>query len=243
MNHGNKNNREGLGRNCFARLHGGSDSELGQGEANPSPRGGNAPDGRSSQSHFLVPSGAAGRGVPVGGRVRAWSLEEGSRLSRKGASSRQHFTRSGGDDGISPRRGPVRLIVKSRRVPVALTEIEFPQTTSYGVVSTIKKRSVVYDYVLDEGERRIVEEVRQAAENSGLPLEVVDLGRAGPFSRIVSRLLRRLPGGPGPLPSHNQIRVTSTRPPPENQLHLSRPRVEGRKLVLLPAQVRSPDTD
>jgi len=101
---------------------------------------------------------------------------------------------------LSPGRGPVRLVVSSRRVPVALTEIEFSHTTAYGVVSRVKKRSIVYDYVLDEGERRILEEVRQAAENSGLPLEVLDIGRAGRFSRIVSRLLGRLPGA-GLLPS------------------------------------------
>lgn len=110
---------------------------------------------------------------------------------------------------MSPRRAPLRLIVKSRRVPVALTEFEFPHATSYGVVSTIKKRSIVYDYVLDEGERRILEEVRQAAENSGLPLEVVDLGRAGPFSRIVRRLVERLAGRLSPLPSSDQIRRAS----------------------------------
>ena len=107
-----------------------------------------------------------------------------------------------------PGRGPVRLIVRSRRVPVAVTEIELPYTTSYGVAKT-KKRLIVYDYVLDEGERRILEEVRQVAENSGLPLEVVDLGRAGPFSRIVSRLLKRLGEGPGLLPPRDQIRHAS----------------------------------
>ncbi len=105
---------------------------------------------------------------------------------------------------MSPGRGPVRLVVRSRRVPVALTEIEFSHTTAYGVVSRVKKRSIVYDYVLDEGERRILEEVLQAAENSGLPLEVVDIGRAGPFSRIVSRLLERLPGA-GLLPSRGRF--------------------------------------
>jgi hypothetical protein len=110
---------------------------------------------------------------------------------------------------MSPGRGPVRLIVKSRRVPVALTEIEFPQRTSYGVVSTIKKRSIVYDYVLDEGERRIVAEVRQAAENSGLPLEVVDVGKAGTLSRIVRRLLMRPIKRPGLLPSGDQMHRVS----------------------------------
>jgi len=142
---------------------------------------------------------------------------------------------------LSPGRGPVRLVVSSRRVPVALTEIEFSHTTAYGVVSRVKKRSIVYDYVLDEGERRILEEVRQAAENSGLPLEVVDIGRAGPFSRIISRLLERLPGA-GLLPSRGQIRATSIRQPPEYQLRQSRPGVECREFVLLPAQMRSPDT-
>src|SRR5437870_416265 len=209
MTHGNKNNREGLGRDRFARLHRGRDSELGQGEADPSPREGTAPHGRGSQTHFLVPSDAAGPRVPVGGRVRAWPLEEGSRLSRRCTSGRRPLTVSGGDDGMSPGRRPVRLIVKSRRVPFALTEIEFPQTTSYGVVSTIKKRSIVYDYVLDEGERRIVDEVRQAAENSGLPLEVVDVGRAGTLSRIVRRLLVRPTERPGLLPSGDQMHRVS----------------------------------
>ena len=109
---------------------------------------------------------------------------------------------------MSPGRRPVRLIVKSRRVPFALTEIEFPQTTSYGVVSTIKKRSIVYDYVLDEGERRIVDEVRQAAENSGLPLEVVDIGREGTLSRIVRRLLVRPTERPGLLHSGDQMHAS-----------------------------------
>src|SRR5436309_16059877 len=86
MTHGNKNSRNGLGRDRFARLQGGRDTEFGQGEADPSSRGGIAPHGRSSQSHLLMPSGAAGRRVPVGGRVRALAREEGSRMSRKGAS-------------------------------------------------------------------------------------------------------------------------------------------------------------
>ena len=110
---------------------------------------------------------------------------------------------------MSSGRGPVRLIVKSRRVPVAITEIEFPHTTSYGFVSKVKKKSIVYDYVLDEGERRTLGEVRQAAENSGLPLEVVDLGRAGAFSRIVRRILERLAERPRLLPSGDQIRRAS----------------------------------
>ncbi len=97
-------------------------------------------------------------------------------------------------------RGPVRLVVRSRRVPVALTEVEFSHTSSYGVAYNTKKRLIVYDYVLDEGERRILEEVRRAAENSGLSLEVVDLGRAGPFRRIASRLLERLAEGPRIFP-------------------------------------------
>ncbi len=102
---------------------------------------------------------------------------------------------------MSAGRRMVTLIVKSRRVPVAITEFEFPHTSSYGFVSKVKKRSIVYDFVLDEGERRILEEVRQAAENSGLPLEVVDLGRAGLSSRIVRRLLERLAERPGLSPS------------------------------------------
>ena len=106
---------------------------------------------------------------------------------------------------MSPGRGPVRLIVKSRRVPVAIAEFEFPHTSSYGFVSKVKKRLIVYDFVLDEGERRILEEVRQAAENSGLPLEVVDLGRAGLFSRIVRRLLERLAERSRLLPSGDHI--------------------------------------
>ena len=93
---------------------------------------------------------------------------------------------------MSPGRGPIRLVVTSRRVPVAVTEFELPYMTPYGIASKTKKRSIVYDYVLDEGERRIVEEVRWSAGKSGVSLEVVDLGKAGPLRRVFRSLLDRL---------------------------------------------------
>jgi hypothetical protein len=108
---------------------------------------------------------------------------------------------------VSPNGGPIRVVVRSRRVPVALTEFGLPSyATHYGLAYSVKKRSIAYEYVLDEEETRIVEEVRQAAERSGLAVEVVDLGRAGPLSRLFRRLLERLAGGPKLLLSQNQVR-------------------------------------
>jgi hypothetical protein len=58
-----------------------------------------------------------------------------------------------------------------------------------GLLSTSTNvRSLVYDYVLDEGQQRLLDEAKRLASASCLPLEVVDLGRSSLLQRAVSRL-------------------------------------------------------
>ena len=91
---------------------------------------------------------------------------------------------------MTPKGERMRLVVRSRRVPIGLTEFEIPSyTTQYGVVSKVRRRTVVYGYELKEEERRILEDLRHAAETSGVDLEVIDVGRSGAWSRVFRRLL------------------------------------------------------
>ncbi len=106
---------------------------------------------------------------------------------------------------MSSRRTPIRVVVQSRKVPVGLTEVVLPYTTSYGLTFQTTKRMIRYDYVLDEGDREILEEVREAAESSGVPLEVIDLGKAGPVTRILRTLLKMVVEEAGVLPARGQI--------------------------------------
>ncbi len=109
---------------------------------------------------------------------------------------------------MSPRGGQIRVVVRSRRIPVALTEFELPSyATLYGFAHQAKRKSIAYEYVLEEEEKRILEEVRDVAQRSGVGLEVIDLGRAGLLSRIFRRLFH-LSTVPTPVLPRDQILCT-----------------------------------
>ncbi len=106
---------------------------------------------------------------------------------------------------MSSRRAPIKMVVQSRKVPVGLTDVVLPYTSSYGLTFQTKKRTIRYDYILDEGDRRVLDEVREAAESSGVPLEVIDLGKVGPLTRILRTLLKRVVGEARVLPARGQV--------------------------------------
>jgi len=82
--------------------------------------------------------------------------------------------------------------VKSRKIPVAVTEIELPYITLHGITSRVRRRSVVYDYVLSEDEKKVLQEVRKSLGNSRVPIEVFDIGKAGLLARLFRRILESL---------------------------------------------------
>ena len=86
--------------------------------------------------------------------------------------------------------GKLRVFVRSRKVPVGLTEFTRPVMNGLWILSQSSARAVVYESVLDESQAKLLEEARRLSDSSGLDLEVVDLGKMGLFRRLFwSRLI------------------------------------------------------
>ena len=92
--------------------------------------------------------------------------------------------------------GKVRVVVRSTRVPVGLTQFTMPLTqftvsgsSPAGFPMNTQVRSMVFANVLDPAQQRLLEEARHLAEASCLDLEVVDLQKQNVLRRAVSRLL------------------------------------------------------
>ena len=101
--------------------------------------------------------------------------------------------------------GKVKVVVRSRRVPVRT--VEFSSRLNYiqgatspgnGVVPGFQtRRAVIYESVLDDEHRRAIEEGDRLACNLGLELEVIDQSRFGLFRRVLSSLGRDGSGNVG----------------------------------------------
>jgi hypothetical protein len=103
---------------------------------------------------------------------------------------------------LSSNQTKLRLYVQSRKVPVGLTEFSRATPLGYWYTAQSPVRAVVYEQVLDDAQKRLVEEARQLSCNAGITLEVVDLGRMSALrrtfvSRIVGRGLTAVASGPG----------------------------------------------
>jgi hypothetical protein len=86
--------------------------------------------------------------------------------------------------------GKLRVFVRSRKVPVGLTEFSMPTVTGSWILSQSPVRAVVYANVLDDAQESLVSEAQRLACSSGLDLEVVDLGKMGVLQRILwSRII------------------------------------------------------
>lgn len=86
--------------------------------------------------------------------------------------------------------GPVRLLVKSRRVAVGTTLIEDPVYTLFGTrVSLTQRRGIVFEQVYDEAQRKAIAEAKRLSCSLGLPLDVIDISSSGFFRRAISRIL------------------------------------------------------
>lgn len=86
------------------------------------------------------------------------------------------------------KRNSIQLVVRSQKIPVRIENLVVPMPN--GVDPTIKgtKSVVIYDYVLDRGQRHVVEETRELAQRHGLQLDVIDLA----LETLTTRILRRI---------------------------------------------------
>jgi hypothetical protein len=82
--------------------------------------------------------------------------------------------------------GKVRVMVRSRRVPVETAVIGRPIITPHGMFGTVPKRTIVYRTKFDQSDEEAIQEGRRLSSDLGLDLEVVDLSRLNPFRRLAS---------------------------------------------------------
>jgi len=87
--------------------------------------------------------------------------------------------------------GKVRVMVRTRKVPVGTAIVTKPMFTASGVfLGSSTSRVVLFDSRLDESQRTAIKEGRRLSRRLGLDLEVVDASKSNPFRRLLS-LVRR----------------------------------------------------
>ncbi len=86
------------------------------------------------------------------------------------------------------KRNSIQLVVRSQKVPVRIENLIVPMPNA--MYPTIKgtKSVVIYDYVLDRGQRHVLEETRELAQRYGVLLDVIDLAREALAKRILRRI-------------------------------------------------------
>lgn len=83
----------------------------------------------------------------------------------------------------------VRLLVRSRRVPTRIARYAVPVSIRGGLVFSEPREAVVYDYVLEEEQRELLDHARHLAESLGVRLEVIDTSRENFVARAFRSLL------------------------------------------------------
>jgi len=87
--------------------------------------------------------------------------------------------------------GRVRVLVRTRKVPVGTVDISTPTFSASGIFMGIKtKRAVLYGSSLDPEHQRAIDEGLRLSNSLGLPLEVVDTSKGSLFRRAVTSLSR-----------------------------------------------------
>ena len=86
--------------------------------------------------------------------------------------------------------GKVRVVVRSRKVPVGMTTFERPIFTSHGIFGKELRQAIVYKSIFDPRDEQALQDGRKLSSDYGLELEVVDLGKSSPIKRIALSLLR-----------------------------------------------------
>lgn len=85
----------------------------------------------------------------------------------------------------------IRIIVKSKKVPVRLFESNYGQSFALRSYSGETKRHVIFETVLDKEQEKLVSEARSLAEMLKVQVEVIDIGNENVAKRLYRALLRR----------------------------------------------------
>jgi hypothetical protein len=97
---------------------------------------------------------------------------------------------------MSP-EGKVRVLVRSKRVPVRIVTISRPTVSVGGLmVGTQTTRAFVYDTSYDDQYRRAIHAAKKLSCNLDLDFEIVDRSRSNPIRRLISALAGGHSGSP-----------------------------------------------
>jgi hypothetical protein len=97
-----------------------------------------------------------------------------------------------GESDLTTSNGKLQLVVRSKKVLARIERFDVPVIMQDGRVRFINKGTLkVYDYLFDEAQEEALREARDLASRSGMVLEVTDLTRQSPFTRIGRFLLAR----------------------------------------------------
>lgn len=81
--------------------------------------------------------------------------------------------------------GRVRIVVKSRRVPSRVIEVNTAHYLLFGNHFLESKRVVLYEWVLDDEYLKMIDEGRRLACALGLGVEIVDCSKLSLFRRML----------------------------------------------------------
>jgi hypothetical protein len=83
----------------------------------------------------------------------------------------------------------INVYVKSRKVPSRAVLLEYYSPSIIGIVKS-SRRSIEFEYWLDEAQQLMLEEAERVAQSTGIPIKVVDLSKLNFVFRLVRQILK-----------------------------------------------------
>jgi hypothetical protein len=108
--------------------------------------------------------------------------------------------------------GKMTVYIRSRNTIVATSTMHLPQSSNRltPIAFSVQKRIAVYERVLDEDQKAIVEMSTELARSMGVELEVKDEGKLG-FSQLLGMIFRNHPRPKAPSVSFTGDMMTLMR--------------------------------
>ena len=85
--------------------------------------------------------------------------------------------------------GKVRVVGRSKRVPVETAVFGRRVVTAHGVFGAVPRHVILYNSRFDRRDEEAIQEGRRLSSDLGLDLEVVDLSRTSRFKRLALAFL------------------------------------------------------
>lgn len=87
----------------------------------------------------------------------------------------------------------IRIFVKSERVPGWVSKVKvYDSYVGVGPPLTREESRIIYHYLLDEYQQRLVYEAEQLAKRLNIEIRVIDISQAGTLSRVLFRVVSAL---------------------------------------------------